>query len=128
HPIAGPAVLATEPAQPTAERVASDPDVGGSTGHRAHPLPDRRLGDVFCEGSSLRTGLLSLDLDAAHPRGLDEDDPVERAERHRPMAGALPRHLQVVFTSEPNDLGDVVRALYQRHRGRLLVRGEIPGL
>ena len=128
NPVAGPPVLAAQPAQTSAERIPDGPHVGGGARHGALPGLDRGLANVLGQRAGLHAGLVPLDVDAAHALGLDQDHVVELRERHRSVAGPLGRHPQIILPREADDLRNVVRALHEGDRGRLLVGCQIPCL
>jgi hypothetical protein len=55
-------------------------------------------------GLDPRRARVGVDLDLAHPLGLDQDRVVERGEGERSVAGALCRHLQVAVGGKPDHL------------------------
>ncbi len=130
HAVAGEAVLATEPAEATAEGEAGYADVGRGARHRAKVVLLRGGAELGDEDAGLDPGGLRLgvDLDPAHALGLDQDRPFERA---RQAEGAVPGPLagdaQVVLGGEADRLGDVVGALDEGDRLGALVGGEVPG-
>ena len=125
--VRGDAELAGEPAQTAAERVADDADVWARPGECGQPVLRGRFDDLEPQHSGLHARLLLLhvDLDGAHPRGLEEDCVPERAERRRVVARALWRDAEPVFAGEGDRRDHVVGGLGVDHRGRPLVDREV---
>ena len=130
HAVAREAILPPQPAEPPAERVADEADVGRGPGERAEPMAVCCLAQLERQrpGFNARGLGIRIDLDASHALGLDQDRVVKRAERDRPVPGALPGDPEAVLTREADDFRDVICALCERDRARALVGGEIPGL
>jgi hypothetical protein len=123
------AVLAGEPAQPAAERVAHDAHVRGGAREREQAVRRGRLGDLEPQGAGLDPGDLrgGIDLDAAHLLCREEDRVVERRDRRGVVAGALGRDAEAVAPREGEDRHDVVGGRGQRDVGGPLVDREVPG-
>ena len=82
--------------------------------------------DACLDPRGLRLG---VDLDAAHPLGLDQDRSLERARQAEgAVPGPLAGDLEVVLRREANRLGDVVGALGEGDRLGSLVGGQVPSL
>jgi hypothetical protein len=130
QPVAGEAVAAAEPAQPAAERVADDADVGRGARERGQPGLGRGPRDVhpLRAGLDARHAVRLVDLDAAHLMRLDEDGVVERAERRGVVARRLHRDPQPVAAGEVHEHLDVGRAARDRDERGALVDGEVPRL
>ncbi len=130
HAVAGQAVLASEPAVATAERVADDPDLGRGAGQsseprgrgqRAHVAPLRGRADADA-------AVLEVDLGPGHPPRLEEERvPAESGQRARAVPFGLHGHAQAVVASEVDDRGDLVCVVGSRHHGGYLIDGEVPG-
>jgi hypothetical protein len=89
-------VRAAEPAEPAAERVADDADVGRGARQRRQAVAGGRIDELERADARVHPGdpRPGVDLDPAHALGLDEDDVVERPERGGVVAGpcaATPR-------------------------------------
>ncbi len=128
HPVARPSVLAAEPAEPAAERVAGHAHVGRGPGQERATRLCRRLRNIGGPRPGLDASAAILDLDAAHALGLDQDHVVERSERHGAVSGSLRRHPQPVVAREADHLRDVIRALHEGDRGGPLIGGQVPSL
>ncbi len=122
-------MTATQPAQPTAERIADHTHVGSGAGHRAEPASPRGLAQLEHQHARLDPRRLSIgiDLDAAHPLGLDQDRPVEWRQRRGAVAGALGGDPQTVLGGEADRRGDVAGALGEGHGVGSLIGGKVPG-
>ena len=123
------AVLAGQPAQAAAERVADDADVGRGAREREEAVRGRRLGDLEPERAGLDAGRLRrrVDLDAAQLLRGDEDGLLERGDRRRVVAGALRGELEAVAAGEGDERDDVVARRRERDVRGALVDGEVPG-
>jgi len=131
HLVGADAVLAREPRESAAERVADHADVGRGAGERRETVRGRCLDDLDPERSRLGTGdaRLGPDRDGSHAVGLQQDRVAElAAQRGGVVAGALRRHAQAVSAGEVDDLDHVPGRLRQGDGGRPLVDGEIPRL
>ena len=82
HLVGADAVLAGEPGEAAAERVADDADVGRGAGERGEAVLGGRLDDLDPDHARLgaRDPRVRVDRDAAHPLGLEQD----RVRRGRP--------------------------------------------
>ncbi len=120
---------AAEPAEAAPERVADDADVGRGAGQRAQSVLARRLGELQGEHACLdpRRAGLGVDLDPAHPLGLEQDRSLERRQGRGAVAGALAGDLEAVLGGEADGRGDVLGALDEGDGDRPLVGGEVPG-
>jgi hypothetical protein len=121
-------VLAREPAEAAAERVADDADVVRGARHRSEAEGGRGAGHVRPQrpGADSRDPGRRIDPHPAHALGGEQDRALERAHRRRPVARALGRHAQTLLAGEVHDGGDVGVRQRERHRGRPLIDGEVP--
>ena len=129
HALGREAVLAREPADAAAERVADDADVrrGAVQGGQAGGVGG--AGDVLPPGARLDAGAacVDVDLDAAQVAHVDQERPGERARRGT-VTGALDGDLQVAL-ARVGDGGDhVVHGGGQRDDRGALVDRQVPGL
>ena len=83
--------------------------------------------ELLGEDPGLDPRPLPVDLHTAHPLCLDQDLALERPERGRPVPGALRRDFEVVLIRERDGLRDVVGALDERDRLRVLIGDQVPG-
>lgn len=75
-------------------------------------------------GLDVRGPALGVDLDPAHPGGLEEHRVLQRAERVGVVAGALGGDAQAVVAGEGDPRDDVVGGLGQHDRGGAVVDRE----
>ena len=126
--VAGEAVRPDHPADPAAERVAQDPDVGrGAREIREAVLAGGR-GERVGEDAGLDAGRSGGDVDGdpAHPLRLEQDrvrGPVDGA---RVVPAGVERDPLPVLGGEPHDLDDVLRGRRVRDGDRPLVDGQVP--
>jgi hypothetical protein len=130
HVVGRQAVFTAEEAQAATQRVTDHTDIRGGTREPAQPVPGRGLHDVTPHGARLDTGgpRHRVDLDAAHPFGLEQDGVRQRSQRQRAVASAPRRDPQAVFGGERHGGHHVLPGFSEDHRGRLLVSGEVERL
>ena len=123
-------MLAREPADAAAERVADDADVRGRAvegretvlgGRDDHVLPHRA-------GFDPGAPAVGVDLDAAQLAHVQEEGAVERTMRRRAVTGALDDDPQVALDRVVDGRDDLLDRGRQRGDGGPLVGGEVPGL
>jgi hypothetical protein len=124
------AVAAAEPAEPAAERVADDADVGRGARERREAGFGGGGRDVQPQRAGLDAGdaVRLVDLDRAHLAGLDEHRVVERTHRSSVVAGALHGDPQAVRVGELDERLHVGGAAGERDQRGTLVDREVPGL
>ena len=129
HARRGEAVLARHPADPAPERVADDPHVRGRAVERGEAVLDCGVDDVDPDrpGGDARDARLDVDLDAGHPRRVDQQRAVEGSAGGA-VARALDRDAKPEGARVVDGRDDVVDGLRQRDHGGALVDGEVPGL
>ncbi len=129
HAVAGEAELAPQPAQAAAHGEAGHADVRRRAQQRRQPVLAGRGRDVSGQrpGLDARHAPVGVDLDARHPRGLDQDRVVQGLVHRGGVAGALGRHAQPVLGREAHRVGHVVGSFGEHHRRGVLVDGQVPG-
>ncbi len=131
HLVGADAVLAGEPREAAAERVADDADIRRGACERGEAVLGRRLDDLDPDHARLgaRGARLGVDRDAAHARRPYEDRVREVAHGAR-RRGRFPgeRGAGRVLAREHDDRGHIGRVGGQRNGRRPLVDGEVPGL
>ena len=105
-PLGGQAVLAREPANAAAERVADDVDRRArSRASAARPCSDAFGGDVPPTGSGFDAGApcLDVDLNAGHAVELDQQGALERAQGAGVVAGTARHDLEAGVAGRADD-------------------------
>jgi hypothetical protein len=119
------------PADPAAEGVAGDADVGRGAVEGGWAVLGRRLGGVDPQGTALEPGDAAhrVDGDTRHRRGAHHDDVVEalRDRRSHVVAGALRGDVQVCRGGGAHDLLHLDHVGGVGDCGRTLVDCEVPG-
>jgi hypothetical protein len=123
HVVGRESVRAAEEADPAAERVADDADVGGGARQRREPMLGCGLDDLEPNRPRLDAGgpASRIDRDSAHPLGPEQDRVLERVERPGVVSGALRRDPLVELAREQNSCRDIQRGLRKRDGGGPLV-------
>jgi hypothetical protein len=124
------AVLATQPAEPAAERVADHADIvrrPGQCGQAMLGGGDDDLGPL-CPGLDAGIATVGIDLHDTHAVGPDQDRVLQRGQHACRMPGALRGHAKAPVAGEVHHGHDVGHRLGLGDGGRLLVYGEVPGL
>ncbi len=105
HLVGADAVLACEPREAAAERVADDTDVGRGTGERGEAVLGSRLDDLDPDHARLgaRNPRVRVDRDAAHPLRLEQDRVGHVAHRRGTVARSLRGDAQPVRLRERDD-------------------------
>ena len=127
--VGGHAVLAGEPADAAAERVADDADVRRGAVQGDEAVLGGGADDLLPEhaGADARLAGLGVDLDRAQLVRADEDGVGEVAERGDAVTGALGGDAQAVGLREEHGRLHVVRARRHDDQGRMLLDREVPG-
>ena len=128
--VAGQAVGPDHPADPAAERVAQQPDVGRGAREIREAVLARGRGEGVRERAGLDAGRSGgdVDRDPAHPLGLEQDrvrGPVDGA---RVVPAGVERDPLPVLGGEAHDRRDVLRGRRVRDGDRPLVDGQVPRL
>jgi hypothetical protein len=128
--VGGQAVLAADPAEAAAERVAHDPDVRrrAERRHEAGALELRGDVEPHHAGLGAEGAAVDVDVDAPHLVQLHEHGPVERAERSSVVTGALRRDAQPALAGEGDGGLDVRHRAGHDDGGGTLVDVEVPGV
>ena len=124
------AVLAGQPADAAAERVADDADVVRGARQRGQAVLGSRADDLAPRHTGTDPhGLRGrLDPDVPQPFGPDHQRPADAAVvGGGVVAGALDADLEAVVAGEANRPGDVGRVGRDRDGGRVLVDCQVPG-
>ena len=128
HRARGEAVRPAVPAQPAAERVADDADVGREAVQRCEALLGRGADDVAPQRAGADAGRPRRDVDrhvAQAGRPQQEGVVAERGHRRRAVARELRGDRQAALGGVPHGGDDVVRVLRHGHRSGTLVVEEV---
>jgi hypothetical protein len=121
-------VLACEPAETAAERVAEHADVVGRACERSEAVRGSRVGDLLPDDAGLDAcaAVVRVDVDAAHACRPQEDRAREVADRSGGVAGPLWGDAQALGARCPDRVGDIGCRLGRDDGHRALVGGEVP--
>ena len=122
-------MLAGEPAETAAERIAEHSDIVGRACKCGEPVLRRGVADLLPDrpGLDACAAIVRIDVDPMHPRRAKQDRAREVAERCGRVTRALRCDTETVGACRQNGLGDVGRRLREHDGGGPLVDGEVPG-
>ena len=128
--VGGEPMLAREPADAAAERVADDADIRRGAVQRREPVLGRGDDDVLPHRARLDAGdpALGVDLDTAQLAHVDQHRAVERSVRRGAVAGPLDDDLEIALDRVVDRGDDVLDRRRQGDDRGAQVGGEVPGV